>query len=258
MNDFVLAEQTHAFVRSQKWDVAVLPFGATEPHNFHLPYGTDVFEADLVGRAACEYAYKKGAKVLLLPVMPFGVDTNLLKIPGGISLSVTPTTLLKVLADLVDSLSRQGIKKIVLLNSHGGNELKPLVRELYHNTDAFIAVCDWFRIPKDQKILDTPGDHADEMETSMGLAFFPQWVKDLKTAGPGHARKTRFEAVEKGWVSISRPWHLLTDDTGVGDPSKATAEKGKKVMTVVSERLGQFLYELASAKMDDNFPFKQD
>ena len=53
MNDWVLAEQTHGEVRRQKWNVAVLPFGATEPHNFHLPYGTDIFEADTLARRAC-------------------------------------------------------------------------------------------------------------------------------------------------------------------------------------------------------------
>src|ERR1051325_11729492 len=75
MNDFVLSEQTHAFIRFQKWEVAVLPFGATEPHNFHMPYGTDNYEVDVVGRRVCEYAYKRGAKAVLLPTMPLGVNT---------------------------------------------------------------------------------------------------------------------------------------------------------------------------------------
>src|SRR2546423_6265854 len=87
MNHFVLAEQNHAFVRSVKWEVAVLPFGATEPHNFHMPYGTDVLEADVIGRRACGYAYERGAKVALLPTVPFGVNTNHLKIPGGMAIS---------------------------------------------------------------------------------------------------------------------------------------------------------------------------
>src|SRR5215203_5080950 len=67
----VLAEQTHAFIRSQTWDTAVLPFGATEPHNFHMPYGTDNFQVEEIGRRACGIAYKQGAKVLLLPAVPF-------------------------------------------------------------------------------------------------------------------------------------------------------------------------------------------
>src|ERR1700679_3485727 len=149
MDDWVLAEQDHKFIASRKWDVAVLPFGATEPHNYHMPYGTDVFQVEAIGRRACERAYRKGAGVLLLPAVPFGVNTNHLQIPGGLALSVTPTTLLKILADLTESLSRQGVRKLVLLNGHGGNELKPLARELHHKTDVFLCICDWFRMAAD-------------------------------------------------------------------------------------------------------------
>src|SRR5438067_2807029 len=115
MSDCVLSEQTHAFIRSQKWEVAVLPFGATEPHNFHMPYGTDNYEVEVVGRRVCEYAYQRGAKVLLLPTMPFGVNTNHLKVPGALALSVTPSTLLKLLTDLVEALEQQGLRKLMLL-----------------------------------------------------------------------------------------------------------------------------------------------
>lgn len=257
MSDWVLAESNHAFIASRKWDVVVLPFAATEPHNTHMPYGTDIFQVEEVGRRACERAYGLGGNVLLLPAMPFGVNTNHLKVPGGLALSVTPTTLLALLADLVDALSRQGIRKMVLLNGHGGNELKPLTRELFHKTDMFLCVCDWFRVAADQypRIFAKPGEHADEMETSMGMAFFPQWMKPA-VPGSGQVKMNRFEAIRKGWVSITRPWHLLTDDTGVGDPGAATAEKGRMLMESVVERLGDFLHELAISPMDEKFPFQ--
>jgi creatinine amidohydrolase len=179
-----------------------------------------------------------------------------MKIPGGLSMSFNPTTLLKILVDIVESLRAHGVRKLVLLNSHGGNELKTLLRELHHKTDVFMCVCDWYKVGKDQlhKIFKAPGDHADEMETSMGLAFFPELVH-MDQAGSGHAKETRFEAINKGWVSISRPWHLLTEDTGVGDPSAATAEKGRQYMDLTAQRLGEFLLELANAPMDEKFPF---
>ena len=60
MNEFVLAEQTHAAIRSGGWEVAVLPFGATEPHNLHMPYGTDNFQVEALGRRACAHAWEKG------------------------------------------------------------------------------------------------------------------------------------------------------------------------------------------------------
>jgi creatinine amidohydrolase len=253
---WVLAEQSHAFVRERKWEVAVLPFGATEPHNLHMPYGTDNFQVDEIGSRACERAFGAGANVLLLPTIPFGVNTNHLKVPGGLALSVNPTTLFALLTDLVDSLERQGVRKLVLLNGHGGNELKPLMRELHHRTKVFICLCDWFRMGTDTYAgtFKKPGEHADEVETSLGLAFFPHLMHP-ELADDGAARPTRFEALNRGWVSMTRPWHLVSKNTGLGDPSAATAEKGEKLMGVLVERLSAFLVELSSAKMDENFPY---
>ena len=256
MREWVLAEQNHAFIRAQRWQVAVLPFGATEPHNLHMPYGTDNFQLEIIGARACEHAYRAGAKVLLLPTIPYGVNTNHLKVPGALACSVTPTTLLHVLTDLVDALERQGIRKLVLLNGHGGNELKPLTRELHHRTQVFLCVCDWYRVAADKyaQIFKEPGEHADEIETSLGLAFFPDLMKP-ELADDGAARPTRFEAINRGWVSITRPWHLVTKNTGLGNPAAATAEKGTRLVDVVVERLGRFLIELAAAPMDAMFPY---
>src|SRR5499427_5256440 len=111
MREWVLAEQNHAGVRSQRWEVGVLPFGATEPHNLHMPYGTDNFQVQELGERACERAYQAGAKVLLLPTIPYGVNTNYFHVPGALACSLRPTTLLHVLTDLVDSLERQGLRK---------------------------------------------------------------------------------------------------------------------------------------------------
>jgi creatinine amidohydrolase len=256
MRDWNLAEQNHAFIRSQKWEVAVLPFGATEPHNLHMPYGTDNFELDALANRACEHAYRAGAKALLLPTIPYGVNTNHLRVPGAVACSVTPTTLLHLLTDLTDSLERQGIRKLVLLNGHGGNELKPLTRELHHRTGVFLCVCDWFRMARDvyPGLFERPGEHADEVETSLGLAFFPELVRP-ELADDGAARPTRLEAVNRGWISITRPWHLVSKNTGLGDPSAATPEKGRRLMEVLVERLGGFLVELAAAEMNERFPY---
>jgi creatinine amidohydrolase len=256
MRPFVLAEQTHAFVRGRQWQVAVLPFGATEPHNLHMPYGTDNYQVQLLAERACQRAYDAGAAVLLLPTVPFGVNTNHLRVPGAVALSVTPTTLLALLTDLVESLERQGVKKLVLLNGHGGNELKPLTRQLHHRTGVFTCVCDWYRMAQDlyPSIFEHPGEHADEVETSLGLAFFPDLMRP-ELADAGEALPTRFEAINRGWVSITRPWHLATTNTGLGNPAGATAEKGRRLMDALEQRLAQFFVELAAAPMDETFPY---
>lgn len=256
MSECILAEQTHGFIRQQKWEVAVLPFGATEPHNYHMPYGTDTLQVEAIGRRACEWAYGRGAKVLLLPTIPYGVNTNYLQIPGGMALSVTPSTLLKLLTDLVESLEQQGVKKLLLLNGHGGNELKPLIRELHHRTKVFLCICDWYMLARDQYpgLFEQPGEHADEVETSLGLAFFPDFVQ-MDQAGPGIERPSRFEAINQGWISVTRPWHLISSDTGIGNPDAAFAAKGLRLMNILEERLGEFLVQLASTPMDERFPY---
>jgi creatinine amidohydrolase len=256
MREWVLSEQNYDFIRSQKWEVAVLPFGATEPHNLHMPYGTDVFQVEEIGDRACARAYQAGARVLLLPAIPFGVNTNHLQVPGAMVCSVTPTTLLAILSDLVEAFEKQGLRKLVLLNGHGGNELKPLMRQLHHRSKMFISLCDWFRMVADvcPKIFSKPGEHADEVESSLGLAFFPELMKP-ELADEGRVQPTGLDAINRGWISITRPWHLATTSTGVGDPRAATADKGTALMEVIVERLGDYLIQLARAPFHEAFPY---
>jgi creatinine amidohydrolase len=104
------------------------------------------------------------------------------------------------------------------------------------------------------RIFEKPGEHADEVETSLGLAFFPGLMQ-LELADDGAARPSKLEAINRGWVQITRPWHLVSKNTGLGDPRAATAAKGHQLMDALVDRLGQFLIELAAAPFDDNFPY---
>jgi creatinine amidohydrolase len=134
--------------------------------------------------------------------------------------------------------------------------LKPLTRELHHRTKVFLCVCDWFRMARDlyPSIFNEPGEHADEVETSLGLAFFAQFLK-MELADAGEEKPTRLDAVNRGWITITRPWHLATTNTGLGDPRRATAEKGAKLMNALVERLGRFLVDLTSLPMTETFPY---
>jgi len=248
-----------AEVRSIDWQAAVLPFGATEPHNLHLPYGMDHFEADLIGERICAAAWERGVRVLLLPTIPFGTESNLREFPCA--LNVYPSTLTALTADLIESLETSGIRKVLLLNSHGGNDLKPVLRELYGSVEAHLFLCDWFRMIDDVsgEIFDESDDHAGEMETSLALACWPEFVArnpdDSLQADEGEVRPFRIRALTEGWVSITRPWHLLTTNAGAGNPHAATAEKGERLLAVITERLSEFLVELATEPLDETFPF---
>lgn len=255
---WILAETNYTATKERSFEVAVLPLGATEPHNLHLPYGTDVYEATTIGEHLCEAAHERGANILLLPTIPYGTETNMREFP--FAMNVNPSTLFQLIKDLVASLELSGVRKLVLLNSHGGNDFKPLLRELYGTTNVHVFLCNWYQMVADRygQIFENRDDHAGEMETSFMLAYHPDLV--LRTArglaaDQGQTSATRFQAVNAGWVSITRPWHLLTTNTGSGNPHAATAEKGFKLMELIKERLVDFLVELSSAKVDSRFPF---
>lgn len=257
---WLLAELSYGTVKATDVQVAVLPLGATEPHNLHLPYGTDVFEATMVGEHLCQAAYTRGAKVVLLPTIPFGVETNMREFP--LAINVNPDTLNRFVRDVVLSLRNSGIEKIVLLNSHGGNEFKPLLRELA-GEGIQVFLIDWFRVLNDiyHTIFEHKEDHAGEMETSFALAYFPHLVQrnsdGTLAADAGATRQTVFDAVNNGWVSITRPWHLLTTNSGSGNPHAASAEKGQRCMAMLVERLAGFLVELSASVIDEHFPYQR-
>ncbi len=255
---WMLSELTYATVKEADIQVAVLPLGATEPHNLHLPYGTDVFEATILGEHLCRAAFERGAKVVLLPTIPFGVETNMRMLP--LAINVNPETLNRFVRDVVLSLRTSGVQKIVLLNSHGGNEFKPLLRELA-GEGIQVFLIDWFRVLNDvySTVFEQKEDHAGEMETSFALAYFPHLVAKHAdgslAADDGATRATQFDAVNRGWVSITRPWHLLTMNTGSGNPRAATADKGRRCMELLVDRLAGFLIELSAATIDESFPY---
>jgi creatinine amidohydrolase len=260
MPTWKLAETTYAHVKQHQYEVAVLPLGATEPHNLHLPYGMDHFEGSIIGETICQAAFDRGANVVLLPTIPYGTQTNMRKMPLAMNLS--PSTLTTVVTDLIESLELAGIRKVLLLNSHGGNAVKTILRELAGKTKAHLFVCDWYNSFPDRyhEIFDAPEDHAGEMETSFALAYFPELIgrhaDGSLVADEGRTRELRFEAMRQGWVSITRPWHLLTTNAGSGNPQAATAEKGHQMMEVLVERLATFLVELSDAEIDEWFPFQ--
>ncbi len=171
---YILAETNWDSLQDESFDLAILPWGATEAHNYHLPYSTDILEADFIAAESAKIAWEKGAKVIVLPTIPFGVNTGHKDI--YLDININPSTQLAILNDIIEVLNRQGIKKLFILNSHGGNDFKPLIRELgLKYPDVFISFSNWFQALDKSTYFDNPGDHADEMETSLMLIYDPTW-----------------------------------------------------------------------------------
>ncbi|MCZ7649236.1 MAG: creatininase family protein [Planctomycetota bacterium] len=241
-------------VRDTEFEAAILPFGATEPHNLHLPYGTDTYEIVSICDRACAWAWKKGARVALLPQIPFGANQNTLGFPMTINLD--QAVLDEIVAATCESLERHDVFKLVVANGHGGNQFQPGIRSLHGRSPVFVCLVNFYQMMADvgAKLFSESGDHADEMETSLMLALEPELV-ELKAADDGAVYPSRFEAVRRKWAWHPRQWDLATKNSGVGDPRKATAEKGAKYLKTSEERFGSFLVELAESELDADFPF---
>jgi creatinine amidohydrolase len=246
---YVLAETTWKTVRHTKYDVAVLPWGATEAHNYHLPYSTDVVECDHVAAEAARLAWERGARVVVLPTVPFGVQTGQLDIP--LCLNVNPSTQAALLGDVARSLAGQGVRKLLLLNGHGGNDFRAIIRELQPTVDVFLCTLSWWSCLDARLFFSEPGDHAGELETSVMMHLAPELVLPLDEAGDGSERKARIAGLRERWAWAPRPWTRVSADTGVGDPRAATPEKGAAFFAAVTERIAGFLVELAAADPAD-------
>lgn len=240
-----LSRATYAELTASRPEVIVLPWGATEAHNYHLPYATDTIQAEAVAQAAAARANQSGARVCVLPAVPFGVQTAQIDVP--LNINMMPTTQLTVLRDIVHSLETQGFRKLIIVNGHGGNEFVPFIRQLYGEFKVRIVVTSWFRTVPASKYFDEPGDHAGQLETSVMLHVTPDLVRPLETAGPGTARRLNIPVLAEGWAWTQRGWlGTVTDDTGIGNPQGSTAERGAAYFEAVTGQLCRLFLDVAA------------
>ncbi len=250
MRSFILEETNWKAQKHQRPEVAILPWGATEAHNYHMPYGTDNYIASRLAGSCARVACDKGAKVVVLPTIPYGVNTGQHDIL--LDMNLNPGTQFLILKDLLTVLNRQNIKKFVILNTHGGNDFKQHIRELnLLFPDMLLTQCNWFKMPGFEHFFEDLGEHAGEVETSLMMHLHPELVLPLEEAGTGKAKKFRITALNQGWIWAEREWSKVTADTGIGNPAKATAEKGEILFQFLTEKISDFLVELAEADLGD-------
>jgi creatinine amidohydrolase len=248
---YILAESTWKAVDATAYDVAVLPWGATEAHNYHLPYATDTIQCDALAAEAARRAWERGAKVVVLPTVPFGVNTGQLDIK--LCLNMNPATQAALLADLVHALEGQGITRLVIFNGHGGNDFRQMIRELQPRTRVFLTSINWYKIGDARSIFTDLGDHAGELETSVMMHVAPALVRPLSEAGDGRERRWAIAGLREGWAWAPRRWTQVSADTGTGNPMQATAEKGARYAEIVTGKVADFLVELANADLSDPY-----
>lgn len=241
-----LSVSNYGTARSYAYQIAILPWGATEPHNLHLPYLTDaILSHDIAVDAAAIASDKYGINAMVLPAMPLGAQN-----PGQRELPFCIhfryDTQRAVLTDIVASLYHQGMRRLLIINGHGGNSFKNMIRDLAADyPDMLVAAGEWYRAAPAKDYFDRPGDHADELETSVMMHYHPELV-NLSEAGPGGDGGFKGEALRRGVAWLPRNWARISDDTGIGNPSLSSSEKGKRFAKVCAEQFAQVINDLCA------------
>ena len=241
-----ITKLTWGEIKDNNYEVVVLPWGAIEPHNYHMPYLTDAYLSHEIAKASAQLAFEKANKLCMVmpPIylgsqnpgqwdLPFCIHTNY-------------ETQKAILTDIVTSLHTQGFNKLLIVNGHGGNTFKSMIRDLAMKfPDFFILASDWFGIvPKEGYFEAEIDDHAGEQETSVLMHFLPELLK-FETAGKGTLHPWSMQSMNDKTAWAPRNWSQVSDDTGIGNPEKSTAEKGKKYAEEVTRRIANLLIELA-------------
>ncbi len=248
-----LSVSAYGVTRPLDYDVVILPWGATEPHNLHLPYLTDAILAHDVAVDAAQYALSVyDVRAMVLPPVAMGAQN-----PGQRDLKFCIhyryDTQRSILADIVASLHHQGFRKLLVVNGHGGNTFKSMIRDLAVDyPDFFILSSEWFNVLPAKEWFDEPGDHADELETSVMMHYHSELVS-LSEAGPGRAHPFALESLRQKTAWMPRHWNRVSDDTGIGNPHLATAEKGRRYAEAVAQRYALLLKELAAVEDEQDF-----
>lgn len=239
--------------------VAVLPVAAIEQHGPHLPTSVDTTLVNGVIAASLPHLGK--TRALFLPTQQVGKSNEHQRFPG--TLTVKAETLIALWTEIGESVHRAGIKKLVLLNSHGGqlSVMDIVARDLRVRLDMLVFSTNWFTLPLGDEInaLFTPeehrfGIHGGDMETSMMLALAPHTVdmsraRDFKSSS--QARSEKYPILGNG-ISAKMGWQTQDYNAfgACGNAAIATAEKGQAVLQTAGQKLAQLLQEISSLPMN--------
>ena len=226
-----------------KIKAVILPIGSIEQHGPHLPLACDTIGAYKLSQSI---ASELKENVLVLPPIYYGVSEHHMDFPGTITISTD--TLISIVYEIASSLRRFDIKKIIIINGHGGNipALNIAIRKINENLHMQAILINPWELITDvtEKVLETKiWGHACEFETSLAMVEMPDLVRFDKIVDPKIKEpKIKYMAIwEKNRVNT--PWRTkdFTDTGSIGFPSKATKEKGKKLWDAMLDRTLEFI-----------------
>ena len=236
---------------AQSSGVCLLPIGILEKHGPHLPLGTDIFECRKVATTAASQEY-----CVVFPTYYVGQINEARHQPGTIAYS--SELLWKMLQETCDELSRNGLKKIIIVNGHGGNNdfLRYFCMSQLHSPKDYVLI---FFQPNDNeetakkiKALrqTTTGGHADEMETSMMRYIRPDLVKADQAGSQSGKNQGRLTELPNQYTGIW--WYAQYPNHYAGDATKSSVELGKLLTEADADQLTQLIKKVKqSNKIED-------
>ena len=235
--------------------VAVLPVAATEQHGPHLPVSVDTTLVNGVVDASLPHL-PADLPILFLPTQQIGKSNEHVRFPGTLTLSAQ--TIINLWMDIGSSVARSGIKKLVLLNSHGGQAsiMDIVARDLRTEHDLIVYSTNWYNLPLGDAVMGLfPaeehrfGIHAGDIETSMMLALREQYV-DMSQAQNFHStsqdRAVKYPVLGNG-TSAKLGWQMQDYNAigAAGNALAATAAKGHALINAAGLQLANLLKEVS-------------
>jgi creatinine amidohydrolase len=239
--------------------VAVLPVAATEQHGPHLPVSVDTALVDGVVNASLQHLVAD-SPILFLPTQQIGKSNEHIRFPGTLTLSVQ--TVISLWMDIGASVARSGIKKLVLLNSHGGQAsiMDIVARDLRTEHDLLVYSTNWYNLPLGDDVMGLfPaaehrfGIHAGDIETSMMLALeekLSEKCVDMSQAQNFHStsqdRAAKYPVLGNG-ASAKLGWQMqdYNPQGAAGNAAAATAAKGHALINAAGLQLANLLKEVS-------------
>jgi creatinine amidohydrolase len=249
---FLLAKMTWPEAKTllAETDIAIIPVGSTEQHGPALPLDTDAFEADQFAQAVAERLWPR-VKTVVTPLVSYGVSPHHMPFAGTVTLRAE--TLIDLVVDIGLSLSNHGVKRIVVMNSHGGNSpaLSIALRRL-HEAGLWCVQIAWWEIVSDlvKQTFTPPYFHADDMETSVAWGLGQRVLQDKRVDEPGrepvpgYTKATMF--AEAPNFSPVFDMTEYTDSGTIGNARRADPQKGKRVAEAAIERMAAFIEKAAA------------
>ena len=240
-NRLTWAEMNEA-IAAQK--VVLLPVASTEQHGRHLPLDVDVFLCESV---CLEAGRRAPDKILVLPPISYGLNLHHIDFPGTIH--IEPDVFISFCLNITKSVAYHGFQKILLVNGHGSNSsLVDLVaRKTVLSTESlcfaanyFTFLIDAFNEVRESEVLA----HADELETSLYLHLASDRVKMDKAAPDIDRVGKYFSSDSTGTVRFNDFWGRWTGLGVHGDPTPATAEKGKIIFDASVDGLVELIDDI--------------